>query len=61
MKKMKKITLTFPQATIFKLAMFSAGLAVGAIYAHNVMPYVASLLAVAIIGGGYVSYTWWQD
>jgi len=58
MNPFKSFCLTWWQAGLFKVAVLSVGLAVGANWPHTVAPLTRTLVGLAIVAGGYVTVVW---
>ncbi len=57
----KSFTLKWWQASIFKLAMLAAGVAIGAYWPDIFHDYLPLLILVALLAGSYVTYVWWKQ
>jgi hypothetical protein len=58
MNPFKSFCLTWWQAGLWKLAMVSFGLALGANWPHVVEPWTGRLLLLTLLAGGYVGAAW---
>lgn len=55
-----KGTFTWWQMGIFKIALLSLGIAIGA-YWHGVFSqYLATLLTIAVVSSVYIAYVWFR-
>jgi hypothetical protein len=57
----KSFTLTWWQASLFKVAMLAAGVAIGAYWPDFFHAYVPVLILVAAVAASYVTYVWWKQ
>ena len=56
----KSGTLTWWQAGIFKISVFSLGLIVGSHFSEIFINYTILLFTIAIIAGFYIAYVWFR-
>lgn len=54
----KTFTLTWWQTGVFKLALLAIGIAVGAYWSDLFLPYLTSIIVIAVITTAYVTYIW---
>lgn len=57
---LKSGTLTWWQVGIFKLALISIGVAIGATLHTFFHPYVVQLVVVGVLLGFYIAYIWFR-
>jgi hypothetical protein len=57
----KSFTLKWWQASLFKLAMLAAGVAIGTYWYDFFHDYLPVLILVAVVVGSYVTYVWWKQ
>jgi hypothetical protein len=58
MNLFKTFTLTWWQASIFKIGMLAVGLAIGARWHGFFGGYLTALIALSVVTLGYVTYAW---
>ncbi len=56
MKIFKSYTYSWQQLTIFKLALLSAGAAIGAYWHEFFEENIVALIAITVVAGGYIWY-----
>jgi hypothetical protein len=61
MNLFKSFTLKWWQASIFKLAMVAAGVAIGTYFVDFFHNYLPALILVAVVAASYVTYVWWNQ
>jgi hypothetical protein len=57
----KSFTLKWWQASLFKLAMLAAGVAIGTYWSTFFRDYLPVLILVAVLAASYVTYVWWKQ
>jgi hypothetical protein len=57
----KNFTLKWWQAGIFKLALYSLGIAIGATWPEFFRGWTTLLLLVFLVSVSYVTYIWWKQ
>ena len=57
----KTFTLTWWQAGLFKIALVSLGIVLGATWSKIFAPWRAALLAVYAVAGAAVTCVWWKQ
>ena len=55
---LKSSTFTWWQIGLFKLSVGTFGIAVGAYWRDVFLPYLTTLLVIAVVSGLYVGYVW---
>ena len=58
MNLFKSFTLTWRQASAYKLGMLALGITVGAYWHELLAPYLVATLALAVILLAYITYVW---
>ena len=61
MNLFKSFTLKWWQASLFKLAMLAAGVAIGSYWADFFHDYLPIVILVAVIAASYVTYVRWKQ
>lgn len=61
MRIFKSFVLTWWQGSIFKLALLSAGIAIGATWPYVFFTWTGLLWIFFIAGAAYLTYIWWKQ
>lgn len=56
-----KGTFTWWQMGIFKIALLSLGVAVGAYWQEVFSQYLTALIVIAVVAGVYIAYVWFKQ
>jgi hypothetical protein len=58
---LRNSTFTWWQVGLFKLSVLTFGIAVGAYWQDVFLPYLTTLLIIAVASGLYVGYVWFKQ
>lgn len=61
MNPFKTFSLTWVQASFFKLGLLALGIAVGAYWSNIFAGLLPALLVIAAVCLAYVLYVWWKQ
>ncbi len=61
MNLFKTFTLRWWQASLFKISMLAAGIAIGAYWSSFFLSFLGALIVVAVVAGTYVTIIWWRQ
>jgi len=61
MKLFKSYTLKWWQGSLFKIALISLGIAIGANWPEIFADWTNTLLILFLALGGYISIIWWKQ